>query len=89
MARLSIPGDFDVKMLWEAVDEQRRERDLSWNQVSKTVGWMSQATIARMGVTGTATCNHVLPLIQILGRTPESFTVEPEGAVHELLPERR
>jgi hypothetical protein len=85
--RLSVPGDFDVIALWEAVDEQRRARDMSWHQVTKTLRWMSQDTIARMRTTGSSTCNHVLPMIQWVGRTPESFTVDPDGAVHELLPD--
>jgi hypothetical protein len=86
-SRLRIPGDFDVIALWEAVDEQRGGRDLTWSAVTRTLGWMSQDTIARMRERGTATCNHVLPMIQWVGRTPESFTVDPDGAVHELLPE--
>lgn len=86
-SRLSIPGDFDVIELWEAVDAQRIARDMSWHHVTRTLRWMSQDTIARMRVSGTSTCNHVLPMIHWVGRTPESFTVDPEGAVHELLPE--
>ena len=82
-----VPGDFDVIALWEAVDEQRAARDMTWNQVAKTLAWMSKATIDRMRERGTATCNHVLPMIQWVDRTPESFTVDPDGAVHELLPE--
>src|SRR5262245_33408786 len=82
----NTPGDFDVLALWKAVDEQRRERGMSWHGVTQALGWMAQDTIARMGERGTATCNHVLPMIQWVGRTPESFTVDPEGAVHELLP---
>ena len=82
-----MPGDFDVIALWEAVDEQRITRDMSWNQVAKTLAWMSKSTMDRMRERGSATCNHVLPMIQWVGRTPESFTVDPEGAVHELLPD--
>ena len=84
---LIVPGDFDVVDLWEAVDEQRRHRDLSWAQVTRELGWMDQATIARMRQSATATCNHVLPMIQWVGRSPESFTVDPGGAIHELLPD--
>ena len=86
-SKLSIPGDFDVIALWEAVDAQRRDRDMSWHQVTRTLRWMSQDTIARMQERGTSSCNHVLPMIQWVGRTPESFTVDPDGAVHELLPD--
>jgi hypothetical protein len=85
--KLSVPGDFDVIALWEAVDAQRGSRGMSWGQVTRVLGWMSQSTIERMGQRGTATCNHVLPMIQWVGRTPESFTVDPKGAVHEPLPD--
>lgn len=81
-----VPGDFDVVALWEAVDAQRIERGMSWTGVAKTLAWMSKSTMDRMHETGTATCNHVLPMIQWVGRTPESFTVDPDGAIHELLP---
>lgn len=82
-----VPGDFDVIALWEALDAQRQSRDMTWGQVSKTIGWMSKSTMDRMRERGTATCNHVLPMIQWVGRTPESFTVDPDGAVHEPLPD--
>lgn len=84
---LTVPGDFDVVGLWEAVDAQRAERGLSWNKVAGELAWMSKATMDRMRERGTATCNHVLPMIQWVGRTPESFTVDPDGATHELLPD--
>ena len=83
----SLPGDFDVIALWEAVDAQRSARNMTWGQVTSTLAWMSKSTIERMRERGTATCNHVLPMIQWVGRTPESFTVDPDGAVHELLPD--
>jgi hypothetical protein len=86
-SRLSTPGDFDVIALWETVDEQRAARKMTWAGVTRTLGWMAQGTIKRMRERGTASCNHVLPMIQWVGRTPESFTVDPEGAVHELLPD--
>lgn len=82
---LGIPGDFDVIALWEAVEAQRRSQGIRWGSI--VLGWMSRATMERMRERGTATCNHVLPMIQWVGRTPESFTVDPEGAVHELLPD--
>ena len=83
----TVPGDFDVIALWEAVDAQRCAQGMTWGGVTRTLNWMSQATIQRMRERGTATCNHVLPMIQWVARTPESFTVDPGGAVHELLPD--
>jgi hypothetical protein len=83
--RLSVPGDFDVIALCEAVEAQRSSRGVRWG--SMVFDWMSRSTMERMRERGTATCNHVLPMIQWVGRTPESFTVDPDGAVHELLPD--
>ena len=82
---LSVPGDFDVIALCDAVEAQRASLDLRWGPT--VFQWMSRATMERMRERGTATCNHVLPMIQWVGRTPESFTVDPDGAVHELLPD--
>ena len=84
---LRVPGDFDVIALWEAVDEQRVGLGHSWTKVAKTLAWMSKSTMDRMRERGSATCNHVLPMIQWVGRTPESFTVDPDGAVHAPLPD--
>lgn len=83
----TVPGDFDVLELWDAVDAQRVARNMTWNRVATTFACMSPDTIKRMRERGSATCNHVLPMIQWVGRTPESFTVDPDGGVHELLPD--
>src|SRR5688572_14851283 len=85
--RPGIPGDFDLTALWEVVDAECDARGITWRQFTKKLAWMSPATADRMRETGSATCNHVLPMIQWTGRTPESFTVDPDGAVHELLPD--
>jgi DNA-binding XRE family transcriptional regulator len=84
-SNLTTPGDFDVIALCEAVEAQRASRNLKWGPT--VFRWMSRSTMERMRERGTATCNHVLPMIQWVGRTPESFTVDPDGAVHELLPD--
>lgn len=81
----AVPGDFDVIALCDAVEAQRAARDIRWGPT--VFQWMSRPTMERMRERRTATCNHVLPMIQWLGRTPESFTVDPAGAVHELLPD--
>lgn len=83
--KLTIPGDFDVIALCEAVEEKRAAAGIKWG--SMVFGCMSRSTMERMRERGTATCNHVLPMIQWVGRTPESFTVDPDGAVHEVLPD--
>lgn len=84
---LSVPGDFDVIALCGAVEAKRAEEGIKWG--GTVFQWMSRSTMERMCERGTATCNHVLPMIQWVGRTPESFTVDPAGAAHELLPDPR
>lgn len=85
--RLTVPGDFDVFGLFEVMDAKRHAEGLTWGQVNSRLAWMSKATLDRMRERGQSTCNHILPLVQWVGRTPESFTVDPGGAVHELLPD--
>ena len=82
-----VPGDFDVAAVFEAADEQRVAQDLTWSQVNSRLGWMSLATLQGMRERGTSSCHHILPLIQWVGRTPESFTVGGEDVPGELLPD--
>lgn len=83
-----VPGDFDVGALFTAVDEQAELRGLSLSQVNKQIAWMSLSTLKRMRERGGAAgCHHVLPLIQWVGRTPESFTVGAEHFEGALLPD--
>lgn len=84
---LIVPGDFDVRGLFEVMDAKREAEGLTWGQINKRLAWMSKATFDRMRERGTSSCNHILPMIQWVGRTPESFTVDPSGGVHELLPD--
>src|SRR5438309_615001 len=83
----SVPGDFDVLALLSVVDAQREAQHMTWTGLAKSLNWFGKDAIDRMRASGSASCNHVLPMIQWVGRTPESFTVDPDGAVHELLPE--
>jgi hypothetical protein len=85
-----VPGDFDVGALFEAVDEQAERRGMSLSQVNKEIAWMSLPTLKRMRERGgSASCQHVMPLIQWVGRTPESFTLHAEGFEGALLPDPR
>ena len=86
-AELTVPGDFDVFGLFEVMDAKRQAENLTWGQVNSRLAWMSKATFDRMRERGSSSCNHILPMIQWVGRTPESFTVDPSGGVHELLPD--
>ena len=82
-----MPGDLDVRAVFEAMDAKREAEGLTWAQVNSRLAWMSKATFERMRERGTSSCNHILPMIQWVGRTPESFTVDPQGGVGELLPD--
>lgn len=82
-----MPGDFDVGGFFEVMDAKREAEGLTWGQVNSRLAWMSKATFDRMRERGSSSCNHILPAIQWVGRAPESFTVDPNGGVHELLPD--
>lgn len=84
---LTVPGDFDVFGLFEVMDAKREAEGLTWGQINGRLAWMSKTTFERMRERGSSTCNHILPMIQWVGRAPESFTVDPSGGVHELLPD--
>ena len=84
---LTVPGDFKVYELIEVMDAKREAEGLTWRQVNSHLAWMSKATFDRIRERGESSCNHILPMIQWVGRTPESFTVDPDGGVHEFLPD--
>ena len=73
---------FSLRELYEALDERRRERDLSWAQVAREVGRRSERTATHPVNTSTITSTRtravaegdgVLQMLLWLGRTPESF----------------
>ena len=64
---------FDPKALYAALDEQRRERGLSWAQVAKETG-VAAATLKRTEQGGRLEVDGVLAMVGWLGRTVESFT---------------
>ena len=82
-----VPGDFDAPAFWSALDEQRIAQDLTWSKLNRDIGWLSPATLTRMRRGGEIGCHAVLPFIQWLGRTPESFTAGAEDVEGELLPD--
>jgi hypothetical protein len=84
---LTVPGDFDVLGFFEVMDAKREAEGLTWAQVHRRLGWMGKATFDRMRERGTSSCNHILPMVQWVGRAPESFTVDPSRGVAELLPD--
>ena len=74
-------ADFDIAALFEALDEQRRTRDMSWQHVAREINEtyrevpcrpISASTLTgipkRKGLEG----NCVLQMLLWLGRTPET-----------------
>jgi len=84
---LRVPGDFDLPALFDAVEEQRTDRGMSWTALTREIAWTSHGTFERMQATGAGSCHIVTPLIQWVGRTPESFTHDADGFEGELLPD--
>ena len=70
---LIMPIRFDARMLYEALDSQRRERGMSWQQVGDEIG-VSPSTLTRTKLGGRMEANGMLAMARWLGRTAESFT---------------
>jgi hypothetical protein len=93
---------FDAGALYEALDEQRRARGLSWAGATREI-WelsadlnarradhpISPATIQNLAKRGASSCQHALFMLRWLGRTPESFLVGGAASAGAALPEAR
>jgi hypothetical protein len=82
--------DFDVAALFALVNDQRAARGMSMGQLAKEIAWMSPRTLAAMSERNHSAfvgCHHVLPIIQWVGRTPESFMTGAARHDGELLPD--
>lgn len=72
--------DFDLRALYDAIDERRRTRGLSWAAVARDMshGAAQRPAIAASTITGlaertAAEGDGVLQMLLWLGRSPESF----------------
>ncbi|MGC2486817.1 MAG: hypothetical protein WA359_11310 [Acidimicrobiales bacterium] len=91
--------EFSVGELYDALDQQRNDRGLSWRQVADEI-WdlsrelngrrrdhpISPATLTGMKVRGATSCQHALFMLRWLGRTPESFLVGTSDVPDSTLP---
>jgi transcriptional regulator with XRE-family HTH domain len=68
---MSVPR-FDAKALHEALDRQRAERGLTWQDVARATG-VSTATISRTRQGGRMEVDGMLALVEWLGRPVEQF----------------
>lgn len=73
-------SDFDLRALYEALDEQRRARQLTWQALSAEVSQrrttlrpISPSTVASLRTRGDAEGDGILQMLLWLKRTPESF----------------
>lgn len=73
------PGRFNSEALYDALDQQRRSRGMSWTQVAKEIG-VSASTITRTKLGGRMEVDGMLAMVRWLGRTAESFTFGNESS---------
>ena len=73
-------ADFDLRALYEALDEQRRARQLSWSALTREVNQqrttprpLSPSTVASLRTRADAEGDGILQMLLWLRRTPESF----------------
>jgi len=66
---------FDPKALYQALDEKRESRDLSWREVSAEIG-VSVSTITRTRTGGRMEVDGMLAMVAWLGVPVETFVHE-------------
>ena len=82
--------DFDLRALYDALDERRRERNISWTALAREVnrGSTTGHPIAVSTITGlrekpVGEGDGILQMLLWLGRTPESFVPDITDADSE------
>ena len=63
---------FDTKALFNALDQQRKQRGLTWRQVASEIG-ISESTITRTGKGGRLEVDGMLSMVSWLGVPVETF----------------
>jgi transcriptional regulator with XRE-family HTH domain len=71
---MSVPR-FDTKALYAALDRQRTERGLSWQDVARATG-VAAATMTRTKNGGRLEVDGMLAMVKWLGLTVEHFVRE-------------
>ena len=72
-----MPIRFDAKALYNAMEEQRRSRGLTWTEVRRELG-ISPSTLTRTRLGGRMEVDGMLAMVRWLRCTVESFT-RPTG----------
>src|SRR5262245_54963476 len=77
---MSARTDFDLRALYDAIDERRRERQLSWAAVAGEVNRhrttrraIASSTITSLKDKPVGEGDGILQMLLWLGRSPESF----------------
>jgi len=68
-----MPMRFDAKALYEAMDEQRSARGMSWREVANEIGGISPSTLTRTKLGGRMEADGMLAMCRWVGRSAESF----------------
>jgi hypothetical protein len=68
------PGRFNCKALFEALDEHRRLRGMTWLELAQEIGNVSRPMLTRLSKGGRIEVNVMVALVGHLGRTVQSFT---------------
>ncbi len=68
---------FDSAQLYEAMDTQRHAREMTWRQISETIG-VSVSTIKRTREGGRMEVDGMLNMADWVGRSVEDFVVDTE-----------
>ena len=66
---------FDSKALYQALDEQRLRRDMTWTEISKEIG-VSASTIRRTKDGGRMEVDGMIAMVDWLGAKVETFIRE-------------
>ena len=78
-----MTGRMDTRRLYDALDAQRRARDLSWRQLAQQAG-VSPSLLSRMGNGQRPDLDGFIALVQWLGAQAEEFMVWPDDRpLHE------
>ena len=84
-----VVSDFDLHLLYEALDEERARRGMTWSDVAREIE-QSYAKVSRSTIKGVRDRERVegdgvLQMLLWLGRSPESFIPGSENRDDERL----
>ncbi len=66
---------FDTAALYQALNQQRAARDMTWSEVSKEIG-VNASTLQRTKLGGRMEVDGMIAMVDWLGEVPETFIRE-------------